>query len=109
MQVKKFFIILAIFSGLNTFGADHIELFGQIINIDNHKKTITIQEAQRNITVQVFPNTKLHGKNCGMFGSFSANESFSSLKSGMFVEVKGYSKDEIFNAYRIKWQCNTAY
>lgn len=109
MQIKKFFITLVVFSGLSAFGADNIRLFGQIINIDNSKKTITIQEAQKNVVVQVFPNTKLHGKNCGMFGSFSANESFSSLKSGMFVEVKGYPKGEIFNAYRIKWQCNTAY
>lgn len=71
-------------------------------------KTITIQEAQKCCGASL-SKYKTSWKNCGMFGSFSANESFSSLKSGMFVEVKGYPKGEIFNAYRIKWQCNTAY
>ncbi|TLD85333.1 hypothetical protein LS70_001960 [Helicobacter sp. MIT 11-5569] len=88
---------MVVFVGLNTFASDNAILYGQIINVDDANKTITIQNAQNNnvTTVQVFPNTKLHGKNCGLFGTYSDNERFSALQSGMFVEAKGYLKEEI--------------
>ncbi len=81
-----------------------MEIHGQIVNVDNGNKTITISGMNGNVVVQVFPHTKLKGDDCGMFGN-DTYHNFTDLKSGMFVEVEGYPQGQGFGAQKIEWKC----
>ena len=82
------------------------DIDGQITQINDAKKTITIAGPSGNVEIQVFPYTELKGDDCGMFGAWDTHEKFSALKVGMFVSVDAIPQAQgMLGAKEIEWQC----
>ncbi len=81
-----------------------MDMHGQIVEVNQANKTITISGMNGNMVVQVFPYTKLKGDDCGIFGN-DTYHNFTDLKPGMFVEIDGYPQGQIFGAQEIEWKC----
>ncbi|MDE7174504.1 MAG: hypothetical protein K2N75_00400 [Helicobacter sp.] len=104
MKIKNLLKIALVASALSVPAFADMDIQGQIVNVDNANKTITISGMNGNMVVQVFPYTKLKGDDCGVFGN-DTYHNFTALKPGMFVEVEGYPQGQIFGAQEIEWKC----
>ena len=83
-----------------------VDISGQIMQINDSKKTITIAGPSGNVEIQVFPYTELKGDDCGMFGAWDTHENFSALKVGMFVEIDAIPQAQgMLGAKEIEWKC----
>lgn len=79
MKLKKMLktaLFMAVFSA--PAFAD-MDIQGQIVDVNNANKTITISGLNGNMVVQVFPYTKLKGDDCGIFGN-DTYHNFTALK-----------------------------
>lgn len=104
MKFKRF-IRAMLFASLWSLPAfADMDIQGQIIDVNNANKTITISGMNGNMVVQVFPYTKLKGDDCGLFGN-DTYHNFTALKPGMFVEIDGYPQGQFFGAQEIEWKC----
>lgn len=106
-MLKRFLAsTLALSLSLSLLFADSdIEIQGQITKINDTQKTISLSNANGEITIQVFPYTEIKGDDCGTFGN-DTNEKFSALKTGMFVEVEALPQSSGgFGAKSIEWKC----
>lgn len=104
MKIKNLLKIALVASVLSVPAFADMDIQGQIVNVDNANKTITISGMNGNMVVQVFPYTKLKGDDCGVFGN-DTYHNFTALKPGMFVEIEGYPQGQIFGAQEIEWKC----
>ena len=64
-----------------------MDINGQIVSVNDAKKTITIAGPSGNVAIQVFPYTELKGDDCGVFGAWDTHEKFTALTVGMFVKI----------------------
>ncbi len=83
-----------------------LDIQGQIIEINDVNKQLTLSGLNGNVVVQVFHYTKLKGDDCGVFGT-DTYHNFTALKPGMFVEIEGYPQGQggIFGAKEVEWKC----
>ena len=84
-----------------------MDINGQIVSVNDAKKTITIAGPSGNVEIQVFPYTELKGDDCGVFGAWDTHEKFTALKVvGMFVKIDAIPQAQgILGAKEIEWQC----
>lgn len=83
-----------------------MDINGQIVSVNDAKKTITIAGPSGNVEIQVFPYTELKGDDCGVFGAWDTHEKFTALKVGMFVKIDAIPQTQgILGAKEIEWQC----
>ena len=83
-----------------------MDINGQIVSVNDAKKTITIAGPSGNVEIQVFPYTELKGDDCGVFGAWDTYEKFTALKVGMFVKIDAIPQAQgILGAKEIEWQC----
>lgn len=111
MKVKKIVAGLMVAGLLGVPALADVDISGQITQVNDAKKTITIAGPSGNVEVQVFPYTELKGDDCGMLGAWDTNEKFSALKVGMFVEIDAIPQAQgMLGAKEIEWKCgNRAY
>ena len=72
-----------------------MDINGQIVSVNDAKKTITIAGPSGNVEIQVFPYTELKGDDCGVFCAWDTHEKFTALKVGMFVKIDSTSARHI--------------
>ena len=83
-----------------------MDINGQIVSVNDAKKTITIAGPSGNGEIQVVPYTELKGDDCGVFGAWDTHEKFTALKVGMFVKIDAIPQAQgILGAKEIEWQC----
>ncbi|TLD87806.1 DUF5666 domain-containing protein [Helicobacter sp. MIT 05-5294] len=104
MKMSKIFKTMLLVGALSLPAFADMDIQGQIVDVNNANKTITISGINGNMVVQVFPYTKLKGDDCGIFGN-DTYHNFTALKPGMFVEIEGYPQGQVFGAQEIEWKC----
>lgn len=106
MKIKKIITGLLAVGLFSLPAVADFDIDGQITQINDAKKTITIAGPSGNVEIQVFPYTELKGDDCGMFGAWDTHEKFSALKVGMFVSVDAIPQAQgMLGAKEIEWQC----
>ncbi|CAM2845297.1 DUF5666 domain-containing protein [Helicobacter burdigaliensis] len=87
------------------FADSDMDISGQIMNVNDVNKTITLSGMNGNVVIKVFPYTEIKGDDCGMFGN-DTHEKFVALKPGMFVQVDAIPQaDGTLGAKEIEWKC----
>ena len=79
MKIKKIITGLLAVGLFSLPAVADFDIDGQITQINDAKKTITIAGPSGNVEIQVFPYTELKGDDCGMFGAWDTHEKFSAL------------------------------
>ena len=83
-----------------------MDINGQIVSVNDAKKTITIAGPSGNVEIQVFPYTELKGDDCGVFGAWDTHEKFTALNDGMVVKIDANPQAQcILGEKEIEWQC----
>lgn len=98
-------------------GDSDFDVYGQISAVDSAAKTITLASpGGQNLVIQVLPNTKITGDNCGTFGN-DVYGTFKDLTVGKFVKVEAVQYGAYpqspntpnnvvqYTATDIQWEC----
>ena len=106
MKLRKSLMGVIMAGLLSVPGLADMDINGQIVSVNDAKKTITIAGPSGNVEIQVFPYTELKGDDCGVFGAWDTHEKFTALKVGMFVKIDAIPQAQgILGAKEIEWQC----